>query len=135
MDWPETALRLAHCIAKFRSQDPFVQVGACIIKKDKSIILGYNGSPAGIEIDWRDRDERRKRVIHAEENVLTNVKSGESWIMAVTALPCSSCIRLIANKGIRKIYYGGYLKNYPPKETFELAEEFGIDLVSLAIHS
>ena len=56
LSWEETALRLAYGIADYRSQDPYVQVGAAIIKQDNDIVVGYNGPPAGIEIDWSDRD-------------------------------------------------------------------------------
>ena len=69
LSWEDTAINLAFQIADYRSEDPYVQVGAVAVKKDKSIILGYNGAPSGIEIDWSNRDERRKRVLHAEANV------------------------------------------------------------------
>lgn len=91
--WEVTAMTLARKIAELRSEDPYKQVGAVIVKKDKSILLGYNGAPSGIEIDWSNRDERRKRVIHAEENVLTQVNQGEALFIAITALPCWGCMR------------------------------------------
>src|SRR5437762_9314780 len=100
LSWEETALRLAFNIAEYRSEDPYVQVGSVIIKTDNQILIGYNGAPTGIEIDWSNRDERRKRVLHSEENTLLGVKRGETKIMAVTALPCERCMRLIANKSI-----------------------------------
>jgi deoxycytidylate deaminase len=70
LNWAQTAINLAYDIAKYRSEDPYVQVGACIIKKDKSMLLGYNGAPSGVDIDWANRDKRRARVLHAEANVL-----------------------------------------------------------------
>jgi len=103
--WEETAILLAFDIAKYRSEDPYVQVGAVAIKNDNSFILGYNGAPKGINIDWSNRDERRSKVLHAEENVLNFLLFGECKIFAVTALPCPVCMKSIANKGIKKIYY------------------------------
>ena len=37
LSWPETAMNLAFDIAKYRSEDPYVQVGAVIIKNDGSM--------------------------------------------------------------------------------------------------
>ena len=86
LNWPETAICLAYDIANYRSEDPYVQVGAVGIKRDKSLCLGYNGAPSGVNIDWSDRDQRRPYVLHAEENVLNLAKPGEIEILAVTHL-------------------------------------------------
>ncbi len=135
LSWEETALKLAFNIADYRSQDPYVQCGAVLIKNDNSILLGYNGAPPNQEIDWADRDERRKRVIHAEENVLDGVKYGETKILAVSAIPCERCIRIIANKGIKKVYFNHYLEAYYDRKLTEtLADEFGIQLIRLDIY-
>ena len=133
LSWPETALKLAFNIAEYRSEDPYVIVGAVIIKTDNSIVLGYNGAPPNIDIDWSNRDERRKRVIHAEENVLSEIKYGEAKIMAVTAVPCSICIKTCAKKGIKIIYYRDLLEGYDNELTFKLAKEFGIELIKLNV--
>ena len=134
LSWEETALRLAFDIAKYRSQDPFVQVGATLIKNDGSMLLGYNGSPSDQEIDWSDRNERRDRVIHSEENVLTWIKPGEAKIMAVTALPCKVCMKTAAHKKIKKIIYRDELEGYDNEFSKQLAKEFGIELVRLDIN-
>ena len=129
--WPQTAINLAFDIAEYRSEDPYVQVGAVGIKADKSLILGYNGAPAGFTIDWSDRDQRRPYVLHAEENVLNYAKPGEIAILAVTHLPCDRCIKLIAQKKIKIVYYAEELPNYDSKLTFLMAEKFEIQLVKL----
>lgn len=128
LDWIKTAINLAHDIAKYRSEDPNVQVGACAIKHDSSIILGYNGAPSGIDIDWSNREEKRKRVLHAESNVLNYVKPGEVNILAVTHLPCIDCLKIIKQKKIYTVYYNDILSHYNPDEVFKIASEFGIDL-------
>lgn len=128
LDWLKTAINLAHDIAKYRSEDPNVQVGACAIKHDSSIILGYNGAPSGIDIDWSNREEKRKRVLHAEANVLNFVKPGEVNILAVTHLPCIDCLKIIKQKKIYTVYYNDILSHYNPDEVFKIASEFGIDL-------
>lgn len=133
LSWEETALRLAFNIAQYRSEDPYVQVGAVIIKNDNSIILGYNGAPPKIEINWQNRDERRKRVIHAEENALDNIKYGEAKLMAVTAMPCEKCMVKLAQKGIKKVYYNQELEGYDNNFAKQLAKEFQIELIQKRI--
>ena len=131
LSWVQTAINLAFNIAEYRSPDPYVQVGAVIIKNNYDLVLGYNGAPTGIEIDWSKRDERRKKVIHAEENVLGRIQRGEAKIMAVTALPCENCLKSAANKGIKTIYYRDELAGYNHELTFSLAKEFGVNLIRI----
>ena len=128
LNWAQTAINLAYDIAKYRSEDPYVQVGACIIKKDKSMLLGYNGAPSGVDIEWANRDKRRARVLHAEANVLNFVKPNEVELLACTHLPCTECLKVIAQKQIDKVYFAEYLDNYDSDATIELANEFGIEL-------
>ena len=127
--WEETALILAETIAKCRSQDPYVQVGACAVLLDNSIALGYNGAPPGIEIDWSERESRGARVIHAEVNALRSVMPGQCKFLAVTLLPCRNCMTFIASKGIRKVVYREVYER--DKLAFALAREFGIELVQM----
>lgn len=127
--WEETALVLAETIAECRSQDPYVQVGACAVLKDNSISLGYNGPPPGIEIDWSEREHRGARVIHAEVNALRAVNPGTCRFLAVTLLPCRHCMAFIASKGIRKVVFREVYER--DQMAFELAKEFGIELVQM----
>ena len=48
LDWEEYALELAR-VASLRSEDPFMKVGACVLRNDNSVAgVGYNGAPPGI---------------------------------------------------------------------------------------
>lgn len=133
-DWETTALILAYTIADCRSQDPWKQVGACVIYKEGFRVgLGYNGAPSKVEIDWGNRDERRKRVLHSEANVLNWVKPNEADFIAVTHLPCPECIKVIAQKGIKKVIYSETLSNYDSKLTFQLAKEFNITIKQIIL--
>lgn len=131
LDWINTAMNLAFDIAKYRSQDLNTQVGACVLKNDDDIILGYNGGPSGVEIDWSNREEKRKRVIHAESNVLSRIKAGDVKIFCVTHLPCLECLKIIAQKKITIVYYSIVLDNYCPDDVFKIATEFGIELIQI----
>ncbi len=127
--WEETALILAETVADCRSQDPYVQVGACAVLQDNSVRLGYNGPPPGIEIDWSEREARGARVIHAEVNALRSVAPGECRFLAVTLLPCRHCMTFIASKGIGRIIYRDIYER--DQLAFELAKEFRIKLVQI----
>lgn len=131
LDWAQTAINLAHNIADYRSEDPNCQVGSCAIKYDSSFILGYNGAPSGIDIDWGNRDEKRLRVLHAEANVLNYVTPGEVRILAVTHLPCIECLKLIKQKKIGTVYYSKIINWYDPTNVFKIANEFGIQLIHI----
>jgi len=127
--WPEYALALAKT-ASTRSQDPFIQVGACALRFDKSVAaLGYNGSPRGVEIDWSNREERLKRVVHAEANCLCYCRPNEIELIATTLLPCSSCMTLIASYGIKKVVFNEIYKR--DDFAMQLAKEFNIELIQI----
>jgi len=129
--WDEYALMLAMDAAE-RSEDPYVQVGACALRRDHSVAaLGYNGPPSGVDINWSDRDARRLRIVHAEVNCLGYVHPGECHTIAVNLLPCNACLTLIARYGIKRIIYRDvYDKD---DTTLKLAKEFGIELVQMKI--
>lgn len=134
LSWEETAIRLAYNIANYRSEDPYIQVGACALKKDgNSIVLGYNGALPKHDIDWSNRDERRKRVIHGEANVLNRILPNEVDFLAVTHLPCPECLKIIAQKQIKKVIFSEELENYPNDLTKQLALEFHIELQQFKI--
>lgn len=127
--WEEYALLLAET-AKLRSEDCFLRVGACALRYDHSVAaLGYNGAPPGIDIDWSNRDERRKRVVHAEVSALRFCKPGEIWLLASTISPCSDCIKQIATYGIKKVVFREEYER--DSFAFELAKEFDIELIKL----
>jgi dCMP deaminase len=131
LTWAQTAMNLAFDIAKYRSEDPYVKVGACIIKKDKSIVLGYNGAPKGMNMDWSNRDERRKWVFHAESNVLNRILPAEAELLAVTHIPCVDCLKVIKQKEIDTVYYSIRSEQYSPAVVENMADMYQIKLIQL----
>ena len=96
---------LAYTAAQ-RSPDPHVIVGAAAFRSDRSTVAtGYNGALPGVEIDWSDRDARRPKVIHAEYNCLKYARPGEVHYLYVTMLPCSRCLDLISEYGVKEVVY------------------------------
>ena len=52
MSWDRYGLEIAKA-ASYRSEDPYLQVGACVLRIDRSIIsIGYNGAASGVNISW-----------------------------------------------------------------------------------
>jgi tRNA(Arg) A34 adenosine deaminase TadA len=79
--WDEYFLVLA-CTVSLRSEDPDIQHGAVIVNEYNHIIgTGYNGPVKGSDnsvIPFSVRDEKRKWMIHAEENAMLNVTQSSS---------------------------------------------------------
>lgn len=134
--WEQYALTMAEAAAT-RSEDPFVKVGAVVLRPDHSVAgAGYNGAPSGIGLDWEDRDNRRIFVIHAEVNALrycTPRELGNGSLMAVTHETCASCLPHIAAYGIRRVVYRRTLEESRyPKETLERqAKMLGITMTQM----
>ena len=129
LSWEEYALSLAH-VASFKSKDPYVKVGCCLLRHDNSVAsLGFNGFPSGMKEDWSDRDRRRKYTVHSEVNALRYIKPNECYLAAVTLLPCNDCLRSLSSYGIKKIVYKEIYKQDP--STIELAKDFGIELIQI----
>lgn len=105
LSWEQYALNLAAAAAS-RSEDPYHQVGAALLRADHSVAaVGYNGAPPGVEIDWSNRDARRAVVVHAETNALRWVRPGEVELLACTMMPCMGCVLSASSFGIRRIVY------------------------------
>ena len=127
MNWDEYAIGIAEAVAK-KSKDPWNKVGAVILREDRSIAsVGYNGFPQGVEEDWSNRDERRKYVIHAEQNALRYIKPGDGDVLYCTLLPCCDCIKAIAAYKIKKVIYKEIYAN--DSTALEVAEKMGVELV------
>jgi dCMP deaminase len=127
MSWDEYAMSIAEVVAK-KSKDPWCKVGAVILREDHSIAsVGYNGFPQGVEEDWSDREERRKYVIHAEQNALRYTSPGEGKTLVSTLLPCRDCLKTIATYKIKRVLYKDIYKSDPI--ALEIAEKMGVTVV------
>jgi len=132
MSWDEYGLELALTAAK-RSEDPYLKVGACILRSDRSVVsLGYNGAPSSVEIIWNDRDARRGSVIHAEINALRYCLPSDTrdGYLYITHHPCAECLKVIASYGIKKIIFKDLINNdvYDLESIKFLARLYGISL-------
>ena len=84
------------------------QVGALIVKNQRIISDGYNGTPSGFENICEDENNVTKPyVLHAEANAITKIarsnNSSDGATLYVTASPCIECAKLIIQSGIKRV--------------------------------
>jgi len=134
---------ITHLVAK-RSTCIRRQVGAILVKDKRVLATGYNGAPSGIAhcIDIGCLREKNKvpsgerhelcRGSHAEQNAIVQAATYgipiKDAILFCTNLPCSICIKMIINAGIKTIFYE---EGYPDNLSEELIREAGITLTKI----
>lgn len=110
-----------------------LKVGAIIVKDNRIISIGYNGTPAGFDNCCEDSNGNTKSsVFHAEENCILKItqshESSKNAIMFITHQPCINCSRLIYNAGISKVFYK---HPYRLNDGLEFLNTVGIDIEKL----
>ena len=102
-------MEIAETVSKM-SYAKRLQVGAIVVKDNRIISIGYNGTPAGWDNNCEDENNKTKpEVIHAEANSIMKLassnESGKGSIMFLTHAPCIDCAKLIYGSGITQVYY------------------------------
>ena len=136
-DWDTYFMNIAHQAAT-RATCLRKHVGAVIVRDRTVLSTGYNGSIRGLphceDVGCVVEEGHCVTTVHAEANaILQAAKNGVSLDggeLYTTASPCWNCFKLIANAGIRTIYYGEFYRDERSRET---AEKIGIKLVDLNI--
>ena len=111
------------------------KVGALIVKNQRIISDGYNGTPSGFEnICEDDMGKTKPYVLHAEANAITKVAKSanncDGSTLYVTASPCIECAKLIIQAGIRRVVYAD---PYRSDEGIELLRRVGIECVQIVL--
>lgn len=114
-------------------------VGAVIVKDNRILTTGYNGTPAGmrhcsevgclreqLEVPSGQRQEIC-RGLHAEQNaIIQAARYGidiRDTSIYITTQPCITCAKMLINAGVKEIVY----KNpYPDELALALFEEAGV---------
>ena len=133
--WDEYFMKIAAQVAT-RSTCDRKMVGAVIVRDKMILSTGYNGSIRGMphcdEVGHDLENGHCVATIHAEANAIiqaarngVNISGAEIY---TTASPCWNCFKLIANVGIRRIYYGEF---YRDEKSIRIAKQIGIDLIDL----
>lgn len=102
-----------------------LQVGAIVVKDNRVISIGYNGTPTGwdnaceeVIVRYENGKEETKtkpEVIHAEANAIAKLaksnESGQDADIFLTHAPCVECSKLIFTSGIKTVYYKNDYRN------------------------
>ena len=114
-----------------------LKVGAIIVKDNRVISIGYNGTPSGWDNNCEEEIsitedcfidngapshpfttihlKTKPEVIHAESNAIAKLaRSNESGLdstMYITHAPCFECAKLIYTAGIKKVYFRNHYKS------------------------
>ena len=116
--WIEAFMDTAERFAQLSSAKR-LQVGACVVKDNRIISIGYNGMPSGwtneceeiVEVheDGGVVTKTKDEVIHAEANAILKLardgESGNGSSLFCTHAPCIHCAKLVHGAGIKKVYY------------------------------
>ena len=135
VSWETYFMNIAREVAT-RSTCDRKHVGAVIVRDKTILSTGYNGSIKGLphcdEAGHEMVEGHCVRTTHAEANaIVQSAKNGvkiDSAEIYVTASPCYNCFKLIANAGIKIIFYHEF---YRDDRILKRSKEVGIKLVSL----
>lgn len=128
-DWDTYFMDIAHAVAK-RGNCIRRQVAAVIVKNQRIISTGYNGTPRGVTncfeggcprcaSDTTSGSELEECICsHAEENAITQAAYHGIAINGATLYctlsPCLMCAKMIINSGIKEVIY---------EEEYEFSEQ------------
>src|SRR3989344_1706459 len=135
--WEQYFMNIAKEVAT-RSTCDRKHVGAVIVRDKTILSTGYNGSIRGMphcdEVGHMMENGHCVATVHAETNAILQaakngvmINGGEGYI---TASPCWPCFKMIANAGIKKIFYGEF---YRDDKIFEVAKKIGIELIHIPV--
>lgn len=129
--WDERFIGLARHVAQW-SKDPSTQVGAVLVRPDRTVAsVGFNGFARRVEDSkerYADRPTKYEMIVHAELNALLNTRESiEGYTLYVTPLPpCAQCTAALIQRGIGKVV----LDRSKTAETWD--EKFEISRTMLA---
>lgn len=126
--WDEYFMDSAERLAT-RSTCDRLSVGAVLVKANRIVASGYNGSVSGLphcdDVGHLYNEEGRCiRTVHAEMNILTDCAkrgvSADGGTVYVNHEPCENCAKHLAQAGIKKIVYK---HDYPNKYNKEFLQD------------
>jgi len=135
--WEEYFMNIAKQVAT-RSTCDRKHVGSVIVKNKTILSTGYNGSIRGMphcdDEGHMMENDHCVATIHAENNaVLQAARNGvmiDASEIFITASPCWPCFKMLANAGIKKIFYGEF---YRDERIFDVAKKIGIELKHIKV--
>lgn len=144
-EWDDYFIKLAE-VVRSRADCLRRQVGAVIVKDNRILTTGYNGTPIGIK-NCTDggcsrcllrhqgklksgEKEESCICLHAEQNAIIQAAylgvSTKNATLYCTSNPCSTCAKMIINAGIKKVVYR---LNHHDKEGINLLKKAKINVI------
>jgi dCMP deaminase len=121
--WDEYFVKIAHLTSE-RSNCIKRKVGCIIVKENRILSLGYNGTPSKIKNCYEGGCERCYEqfksnektsgknldlcmCLHAEENAMLFLSKSDldNSTLYVTLMPCIACVKKIIQCGIKRVIY------------------------------
>lgn len=138
ISWDQYFMAQAHLLS-LRSTCTRLTVGALIVRENRVIAGGYNGSVKGgvhcIDEGCYVVENHCIRTIHAEMNAILQCAhfgaQTEGAEIYVTHFPCINCCKAIIQAGIKTVYYAEDYKNHP--YAVELFEQTGVKTVHVPL--
>jgi dCMP deaminase len=147
-EWDHYFMGIAKVVA-LRSNCIKRKVAAVIVKDQRIISTGYNGTPRGVKncseggcprcnsIDASGKGLDECLCSHAEENSIVQAAYHgmpiKGSILYTTFSPCLMCTKMIINAGIKEVVYN---MDYSLTDTaFKLLQEAGVGLRKLSVVS
>lgn len=131
ISWEQYFMAQSHIVA-LRSTCTRLNVGAIIVRNNRIIASGYNGSVSDgahcIDHGCYIIEGHCVRTVHAEANAILQCArfgvSTENTEIYVTHYPCLQCCKMIIQSGIRKLYYAEDYRNH--EYAIDLFKEAGV---------
>jgi len=113
------------------SYDKKYKVGCVIVLGNQIVSDGWNGMPAGMPNQTRDKNGKTNpEVIHSEDNALRKMKklglSAKGATIYCTYSPCAHCVKLLKKAGIARVVY----KKTYDKEALKLLKGIEYERIS-----
>ena len=133
MNWDNTYIEIAEIISK-HSKAERKKVGAVLVKNNRIISIGYNGTPSGFDNTCEENGITKKEVIHAESNCITKCarsnESSDGSSLYVTLSPCMECSKLIIQSGIKEVFYK---EEYRDTDGIKLLNKANINCIKINV--
>lgn len=143
--WDKWFLGMAEYVST-GSKDPSTQVGAVIVRPDKTVLsTGFNGFPRGVNDApdlLADREKKYARIIHAEMNAILlshdNVRGCTLYTFPLA--PCERCAVHVIQAGIVAVVcpvkWGAELAGrWQTNLAAELFKEAGVEVRLVDFHA
>ena len=133
--WDKRYSDMAQLVSSW-SKDPSTQVGAVIVRPDKSIAsVGFNGFPRTVEDrhEWyADRQTKLQLIVHAEDNALKfcaheSVTGYTAYVYPL--MPCMACAEKLMARGIQRVVTVTTQEKFNYMQQDDVKERYNFDAV------